>query len=106
MDSKEQDKIKQRLAPLRDKISKYENKTTKKESTMPEGKMIKITGLWKNEDRNGNTYFSGYLGSAKVLIFKNKYKETDKQPDYNMFVAPKKEESGGNGGGGKGDDFE
>ncbi len=60
--------------------------------------MIKITGLWKGKDKKGNPYFSGYMGNAKVLIFKNTYKEKDNQPDYNMFIAPKKEQAQGSGG--------
>lgn len=50
--------------------------------------MIKLSGLWLNE-KNGKRYFSGTLGDAKVLIFKNDYKTEDKHPDYNMFLAPK-----------------
>ena len=56
--------------------------------------MIKLTGLWQNEDKNQNKYLSGSLGSAKILIFKNTYKEKDNQPDYIMYAAakPKKDE--------------
>jgi hypothetical protein len=51
-------------------------------------KMIEITGLWINESLAGEKYMVGYFGKSKVLIFKNKYKEqSDKQPDYRMFVA-------------------
>ena len=55
--------------------------------------MLKITGLWENKDKNGNTYYSGYLGSSKLLIYKNTYKEQgSNQPDYNMYVAEGKKD--------------
>lgn len=50
--------------------------------------MIKLSGLWLNE-KNGQKYFSGNLGDAKVLIFKNKYKTDEKHPDFNLYLAPK-----------------
>jgi hypothetical protein len=55
--------------------------------------LIKITGLWENDSKNG-TYLSGMLGSAKVVIFRNKYKKDgSKQPDWELYIspAPKKE---------------
>lgn len=51
---------------------------------------IKLTGLWRNTSANGEEYFSGSLGSAKVLVFGNRYKETDKHPDLIMYLAPGK----------------
>jgi hypothetical protein len=36
--------------------------------------MIKLTGLWAGKTKDGSTYYSGYLGAAKILIFENKYK--------------------------------
>lgn len=52
--------------------------------------MIKISGLWLNQDKNGHTYMSGYLGDAKIIIYKNKFKSSEnKQPDYNLFIAEK-----------------
>lgn len=55
---------------------------------MSENKMIPIGGLWLNT-KGDIKYFSGNLGTAKLLIFKNKYKKTDTHPDYQMYVAPK-----------------
>lgn len=55
--------------------------------------MIKISGLWLNTDKNGTTYMSGYLGDAKIIIYKNKYKTSEnKQPDYNFYIAEKQRE--------------
>jgi hypothetical protein len=53
------------------------------------GEMIKITGLWKNVSEKGEAFMSGSLGGAKVLIFKNSFKQEEKHPDYNMFFAAK-----------------
>lgn len=55
---------------------------------MAENNLVKITGLWLNESQAGNKYFSGSMGSAKVLIFKNNNKTEEKQPDYTMYLAP------------------
>ena len=51
--------------------------------------MIEITGLWEKKDKNGNTYFSGTMGNAKVLVMKNNFKEKETQPDYKMFLVEK-----------------
>ena len=57
--------------------------------------MIKITGLWVNKDKNGDTYYSGSLGNAKIFIFKNKYKkEGSKEPVANLFIADKQQNAG------------
>lgn len=55
--------------------------------------MIEITGMWKNTDNNGNTYYVGYMGNAKVLMFANKYKEQDSHPDAILYLAPKEKKS-------------
>lgn len=52
---------------------------------------VKLTGLWKNESKDGESFLSGSLGGVRVLVFKNKYKKTDKDPDFNLFFAPKEE---------------
>lgn len=55
---------------------------------MENKKMIKLTGLWYNTDKNGEGYYSGTLGGAKVFIFPNKFKEEgSKQPDMNVFIS-------------------
>ena len=65
--------------------------------------LTKISGLWKKADRNGDVFFSGAVGGVsgedtftltadhKILIFKNTYKEKENDPDYNLFMAPKKD---------------
>jgi len=57
--------------------------------------MIKLTGLWKNETKDKKTYLSGNLTyGTKLLIFQNKFKETDKDPDYNAYIAVKEQKQG------------
>ena len=50
--------------------------------------LLKLGGLWKNEDRNGNDYFSGnFTYGTKLLILKNTFKEKSNEPDYNIFLS-------------------
>lgn len=52
--------------------------------------LIKITGLWINQSKDGGQYLSGSWGpTLRVIVFKNKNKRPDSQdPDYNLFLAP------------------
>jgi hypothetical protein len=53
--------------------------------------MIPLGGLWKQESASGKKYLSGSLGFANILIFVNDRKEPgSNQPDYTMFIAPRK----------------
>lgn len=52
--------------------------------------MIKLTGLWKNTSKDGKEYWSGNLGSAKIMVFENDKKGNDKAPDYNLVVGEQK----------------
>jgi hypothetical protein len=53
--------------------------------------LIKVTGLWKSEDKNGNMVLSGNLsGTARVVIFTNTYKEENERgPDFEMYIGKK-----------------
>lgn len=59
-----------------------------------ENNLIRLGGLWANEKGN----LSGNLSaSARIIIIPNKWKKTDKHPDYLMLLAPnerKEQESG------------
>lgn len=59
------------------------------DNNQPQEKLVNIGGLWVHKDKNGNPYFTGYLGNAKLYIFKNTYKEEDKHPDFVMSVGNK-----------------
>ena len=50
--------------------------------------LLKLGGLWKNKDKNGNDYFSGnFTYGTKLLIMKNTFKEKNNEPDYNVFIS-------------------
>jgi len=51
------------------------------------GDLVKIGALWTNTDRNGNRCLTGRMGDAVLLVFKNQFKQEDKQPDYIAYVA-------------------
>ena len=58
--------------------------------------LIRVCGLWENQTKNNQTFYSGTLGDAKIMIFKNnKKKEGSKQPDLflNIGVQKKKTET-------------
>lgn len=42
--------------------------------------------MWLNEGKEENKFFSGNLGSVRILIFKNTFKkEGSNEPDYQMY---------------------
>ena len=55
-----------------------------------ENKLIKVTGLWKSQDKKGNPVLTGNLGGARLVILVNIYKEKDNQPDFNLFFTENK----------------
>lgn len=58
---------------------------------MPErsSSMIKITGLWKRENKEGEFRLLGTLSPfSRLVILPNKYKEKPDDPDYVAFIAP------------------
>lgn len=58
---------------------------------MSQNSMVKITGLWRKETEKG-VHFSGPFGySANLLLFKNQYKKSEKDPDLVLYIAPKAE---------------
>jgi len=60
--------------------------------------LIKLMGLWESKDKNGNAFYSGKLGNARVIIMKNGYKEQDNHPDYEVLIKknePKQKEQEG-----------
>ena len=54
-------------------------------------KKIKLTGLWKQEAKDGSVYYSGSLTySTNILMFKNRYKKSDRDPDLILYISEKK----------------
>ncbi len=50
--------------------------------------MIKLTGLWKKEGKDGNIFFRGKLSyNTNLLLFKNQYKNSEKDPDLILYIG-------------------
>ena len=54
----------------------------------------RLTGLWKNKDKNGKTYLSGSLGLARLLVLPNDFKKKDSDPDYTVLLVPAEKKNG------------
>lgn len=71
--------------------------------------MVRLSGLWKTEGKDGKTYLRGSMNpAAAVFIMKNDYKSSDKDPDFFLYVSQKQkkgdqsgkaQDNGGNAGG-------
>ena len=48
--------------------------------------MQRVVSFWKNESKNGNTYYSGKLGELNLVGFKNTKKKNEKEPDLIFYV--------------------
>ena len=57
--------------------------------------LIRLTGLWMNEGKDGEKHMQGSLGGARLFVFKNKHKKSDSDPDYVACVAPKQQQQDG-----------
>lgn len=54
---------------------------------------VRLTGLWRNEGKNGSIYLLGNLSpSSRLLVLENQYKEGEGDPDYVAFVAKNQKE--------------
>jgi hypothetical protein len=53
-------------------------------------KVIRLAGLWKKKDKQGNLLLSGDLNEiTRVVVRKNTSKNEDKDPDYFLCIGPK-----------------
>ena len=59
---------------------------------------IRLNGLWHNRDRKGKDYLSGSLQSLRILIFSNNYHQSDRDPDYILYVCQSDRQNQGQGG--------
>ena len=51
---------------------------------------VKIGGLWKKESKDGTVFYQGNLSySSNILIFKNKFKRNERDPDLLLYIAQK-----------------
>tara|TARA_R100000687_G_scaffold43509_1_gene35465 strand:+ start:425 stop:613 length:189 start_codon:yes stop_codon:yes gene_type:complete len=54
--------------------------------------LLKIGGLWKNKDKNGNDYFSGtFTYGTKMMIMSNTFKEKENDPDFMVYLTKKEQ---------------
>lgn len=67
--------------------------------------LIPATGLWEKTNKNGETYFTGNMGVVSVVIFKNKHKSKQNDPDWNMYLSKKKAQEEHNSNNLSEDDF-
>jgi hypothetical protein len=59
--------------------------------------LVKLSGLWKNKDKHGNTFLSGTLNAvSQILVMPNTHKKDGdaKAPDYILYVSPKDNRDG------------
>ena len=48
---------------------------------------VRLTGLWQKKGKKG-VFFQGQLSPwANILIFENRYKETEQDPDLILYVS-------------------
>ena len=57
---------------------------------------LKLTGLWRGKDRNGETFYSGSVNpTVRLMIFKNSYKKEDRDPDLIAYLVPAEKKDNG-----------
>lgn len=80
------------------------------------GDLVKIAAMWTKKKRDGEKYMKGLpdqqrfeeavglllTGDYELIMFKNKHKQRDNQPDAIIYVAKKQQRGGGGGSGGGG----
>ena len=58
------------------------------ETKVEKKKDDKKCGLWVKKKEDGSTNLVGNFQGERVVIFKNKFKKEDKQPDYILKFYP------------------
>lgn len=48
---------------------------------------VKISGLWRNESKNGMVYYAGITGRVKYLVFPVTNADNPNAPQFELFVA-------------------
>lgn len=49
--------------------------------------LVPLGGLWKQRSRSGQVYYSGRLNdTTRLILFQNKDKSDDKQPDLRLYL--------------------
>jgi hypothetical protein len=53
-------------------------------------KVLRLAGLWKRKDKQGDLLLSGNLNKiSRVIVMKNTSKNSVKDPDYFLCIGPK-----------------
>jgi hypothetical protein len=58
----------------------------KKAAPMSDSRMVKLCDLWQRKSAKGTTYFSGFLGDAQLLLFKDGERPHPTRPDETVIV--------------------
>ena len=48
--------------------------------------MVRLCGIWRNVDKEGQEYFGGTLGGARVVMLPNKHKTKPGHPDFTLYI--------------------
>jgi uncharacterized protein (DUF736 family) len=74
---------------------------------MSEGERKDVGAFWEYRSKSGKWYYSGFVTidgkRIDLVMFKNDFRKTDKQPTYRVYLSEKKEERGGTSGREEGD---
>jgi hypothetical protein len=50
--------------------------------------MIKLTGLWQTQGKNGENYLRGNISKgAGFMVLKNQFRRSEKDPAHNLFIV-------------------
>lgn len=49
---------------------------------------VEFFSLWEHVSKQGKRYWSGSLGSARVIVFENDRRGNDKAPALRVYLAP------------------
>ena len=52
--------------------------------------LIRLTGMWENKSKTGETYFTGALGGVKLLLLKDRY-AGEGDPGWRLMVTARPE---------------
>lgn len=58
---------------------------------------VRLTGLWKEKDENGNTYLSGKLNEISVILVMPNTDKKGEEPDYFLYLCQTERGEAGQG---------
>ena len=63
-----------------------------------DNKLVKLGAVWINvSSKTGEEFYAGKL-DAKIIMFPNKYKNSENQPDFLLYVQPYQKRNDDDGG--------